>query len=62
LIVGVGPGLSASFARLLAKAGYRVALAARQIDKLQALAGETGASLHSCDASDLATFCTTRPA
>ncbi len=52
LIVGVGPGLSASFARLLAARGYTVALAARNIGKLQALAAETGASLHACDASD----------
>ena len=52
LIVGAGAGLSASFARKLAGAGYEVALAARRTDKLDALAGETGASLHACDASD----------
>ena len=52
LIVGVGPGLSASFARLLAKRGHAVALAARDTAKLAALAAETGASLHRCDASD----------
>ena len=52
LIVGVGPGLSASFARLLAARGYTVALAARNISKLEGLAAETGASLHACDASD----------
>ena len=51
LIVGVGPGLSASFARLLAKRGHRVALAARNTDKLATLAAETGATLHACDAS-----------
>ncbi len=54
LIVGTGPGLSASFARALAKAGHTVALAARRTDKLTALAAETGASLHACDATDAA--------
>ncbi len=52
LIVGAGPGLSASFARGLARQGYTVALAARRTDKLAALAAETGASLHACDAAD----------
>jgi NAD(P)-dependent dehydrogenase (short-subunit alcohol dehydrogenase family) len=52
LIVGVGPGLSASFARLLAREGYQVALAARRTDKLAALAAETGASLHAVDAAE----------
>ena len=52
LIVGVGPGLSAAFARLLAGRGHPVALAARDIGKLQDLAARTGASLHRCDAAD----------
>ena len=52
LIVGAGPGLSASFARLLAKRGHTVMLAARNTSKLAALAAETGAALHACDASD----------
>ncbi len=52
LIVGVGPGLSASFARGLARQGHTIALAARRTDKLAALAAETGASLHACDAAD----------
>ena len=52
LIVGAGPGLSASFARKLAGAGYSVALAARRTDKLEALAREIGASTHACDATD----------
>lgn len=54
LIIGVGDGLSASMARLLAGQGYGLALAARRLDKLAALAAETGASLHACDASDTA--------
>ncbi len=52
LVVGAGPGLSASLARLLARQGHSVALAARRTDKLAVLASETGASLHACDASD----------
>ncbi len=52
LVVGAGPGLSASFARGLARQGYTVALAARRTEKLAALAAETGASLHACDAAD----------
>ena len=43
LIVGTGPGLSASLARLFAKQGLAVSLAARQTDKLAALTKETGA-------------------
>ncbi|HTQ75691.1 MAG TPA: SDR family NAD(P)-dependent oxidoreductase [Burkholderiales bacterium] len=51
LIVGAGSGLSASLARLFAKEGMRVALAARNTAKLAALAKETGASAIECDAS-----------
>jgi len=52
LIVGTGPGLSASLARLFAKQGLGVAIAARQTDKLAALAKETGAAVHKCNAAD----------
>lgn len=52
LIVGAGAGLSASLARLLAKEGMRVALAARKPDKLAGLCEETGAAAFQCDASD----------
>jgi NAD(P)-dependent dehydrogenase (short-subunit alcohol dehydrogenase family) len=52
LIVGVGSGLSASLARLLAQEGMAVALAARNTEKLSALAAETGALALACDASD----------
>ncbi|MDA0791273.1 MAG: SDR family oxidoreductase [Proteobacteria bacterium] len=54
LIVGGGPGISASCARLFARQGMKVAVAARNIDKsvLQALAREHGVLLISCDASD----------
>ena len=52
LIVGTGPGLSASLARLFAKNGLKVAIASRTTDKLAALAGETGAQVHKCNAAD----------
>ncbi len=54
LIVGAGSGLSASLARLLAKEGFKVALAARDTAKLAALAQETGALPIACDAADAA--------
>lgn len=52
LIVGAGPGLSASLARKLAAAGLTVGLAARDTDKLASLIGETGAAAFRCDVSD----------
>lgn len=45
LIVGTGPGLSASLARLFASNGLQVAVAARQTDKLAGLAKQTGATV-----------------
>jgi NAD(P)-dependent dehydrogenase (short-subunit alcohol dehydrogenase family) len=51
LIVGAGSGLSASLARLLAKEGIKLALAARSTDDLGALAKETRAHVFACDAS-----------
>jgi len=51
LIVGVGAGLSASLARLFARQGIRVALAARSIEKLGVLCTETGARAFACDAT-----------
>ena len=51
LIVGAGSGLSASLARRCHAAGMQVALAARDGEKARAVAQETGASLHRCDAS-----------
>lgn len=52
LIVGTGPGLSASLARLFARHGLSVAIAARQTDKLAALAAEMDASVHRCNAAE----------
>ncbi|MDA9976259.1 SDR family NAD(P)-dependent oxidoreductase [Alphaproteobacteria bacterium] len=53
LIVGAGLGLSASLARICIKDGMKVAIAARNIDKLADLAAETGTELHQCDAGDI---------
>lgn len=51
LIVGAGSGLSASLARVLSKAGLKLALAARTPEDLADLVGETGARAFACDAS-----------
>ncbi|MDI4662784.1 SDR family NAD(P)-dependent oxidoreductase [Xanthobacter autotrophicus] len=50
VIVGAGKGLSAALARRLAKEGFRVALVARDVEKLAALAAETGGVAISADA------------
>jgi NAD(P)-dependent dehydrogenase (short-subunit alcohol dehydrogenase family) len=50
LIVGAGRGLSASLARLFAGKGLRVALAARDAEKLAPLCAEVGAEAFACDA------------
>jgi len=52
LIVGAGDGLSASFARLLARDGFMVGLAARRPEKLAALKDEIGATAFTCDAAE----------
>ncbi len=52
LIVGTGPGLSASLARLFHKEGMHVALAARNPDKLDTLKAQTNAHTYRCDVSD----------
>ena len=54
LIIGAGSGLSASIARLFAKNGLKVALAARGIDDLAPLAKDIGGKAFACDASDRA--------
>lgn len=51
LIVGAGEGLSASLARLFAKEGLRVALAARDTAKLGKICQETKARAFACDAA-----------
>lgn len=52
LIVGAGPGLSASFARLCAAEGWAVSLAARTPDDLSDLCSQTGGQAYACDASE----------
>jgi NAD(P)-dependent dehydrogenase (short-subunit alcohol dehydrogenase family) len=52
LIVGAGSGLSASLARLLAKSGMKVAIAARRLDNLASLAKEIGGKAFTCDATN----------
>lgn len=54
LIVGGGPGISASCGRLFARNGMRVAVAARSPDKpaLQALEKTHGVKRYACDASN----------
>ncbi len=54
LIVGGGPGISSSCARLFVKEGMRVAVAARSPDKpvLQKLEETHGIRRYACDASD----------
>lgn len=52
LIVGTGPGISASVARALSTAGLKVAVAARDAEKLRPLAGEIGAEAFAADAAD----------
>ncbi|MFZ2648716.1 MAG: SDR family NAD(P)-dependent oxidoreductase [Burkholderiaceae bacterium] len=55
LIVGAGPGLGASLARAFTRdGGLRVMVAARQRDKLDAIAHETDAAVMTCDATDAA--------
>ena len=50
LIVGAGPGLSAALGRLFSKEGMKVALAARDVQKLSGLAKEISGRAYSCDA------------
>jgi NAD(P)-dependent dehydrogenase (short-subunit alcohol dehydrogenase family) len=51
LIVGTGPGLSASLARLFRKEGMKVALAARDTKKLDGFVKEIDGRAYACDAS-----------
>lgn len=51
LVIGAGTGISASVARLLAKHGVKVGLAARNTEKLAVLSREIGATVYATDAS-----------
>jgi NADP-dependent 3-hydroxy acid dehydrogenase YdfG len=48
-IAGSGSGFSASLAHLFAREGFKVALAARNTEKLAPLRSSTGAVAFSCD-------------
>lgn len=52
LIVGAGVGISASLARLFARLGLKVALAARDGEKLRPLAKEIGGAAFAADATE----------
>ncbi|MDJ1006686.1 MAG: SDR family NAD(P)-dependent oxidoreductase [Paracoccaceae bacterium] len=52
LIVGAGPGLSASLARLFAQEGYRIHLVARDAGKLEELGEDVGGTVHAADTTD----------
>ena len=52
LIVGAGPGISASLARRLSALGVQVGLAARDVEKLKGLADDTGAKAFAVDATE----------
>ena len=53
LIVGTGPGLSTSLARLCYSKGLKVALASRNVEKLNDLKKEIKAETFICDASNV---------
>ena len=53
LIVGAGSGLSASLARVCASKNMKVALAGRNIEKLNDLKKETKAETYTCDSSNI---------
>lgn len=53
LIVGAGNGLSASLARTFSDQGMKIALAARNTEKLTDIAVETDAKIFCCDATNL---------
>lgn len=54
LIIGVGPDIGESLARMLRAAGVTVVIAARRVDRLQPLAAEIGAIALPVDASQQA--------
>jgi NAD(P)-dependent dehydrogenase (short-subunit alcohol dehydrogenase family) len=57
VVIGVGPGLGAAFARRFAREGYRVALLARRSAVVEPLAAALeGARAFTCDVSDPASI------
>jgi len=60
VIVGVGPGNGAAFARKFAQEGYQVALLARSVETIQTLAEELpDARAYGCDVTDAAAIVST---
>jgi NAD(P)-dependent dehydrogenase (short-subunit alcohol dehydrogenase family) len=56
LIIGAGPGISGAFGSALVAAGYRVALAARTLERLRPLAAGIGATAFAADAASPASI------
>jgi NAD(P)-dependent dehydrogenase (short-subunit alcohol dehydrogenase family) len=54
VVVGVGPGNGAAFARRFAAEGFAVALMARRTELIRQLASSLGARAYACDVSDAA--------
>src|SRR5438034_205435 len=52
VVAGVGPGLGSALVRCFAEAGMRVACVARNVERLDALAKETGGGAYACDITD----------
>jgi len=52
LVIGVGPGLGGAAAKRLTADGYRVAIAARNVDKLSQIETETGGLALAMDVTD----------
>jgi len=58
LIIGAGPGISASVARAFAAEGIKIGLSSRNTDKLEPLASDIGAYRFAADATDPASVAT----